>query len=72
MKQFIINVPDDKGSFFEELMRSLDFVISENKIVSEPVPEWHKDIVRNRINSASEDDYIPWYEAKQMIKRNKR
>ncbi len=72
MKQFIINVPDEKRSFFEELMKNLDFSVSENtpvNFVNEPIPEWHKEIVLERMNNAKETDYIPWEEAKQQIRR---
>ncbi|MES2485974.1 MAG: hypothetical protein V4581_08540 [Bacteroidota bacterium] len=69
MKQFVINVPDDKRSFFEELMHSLDFAITETSMVSEPILEWHKEIVLDRIANSTEEDYIPWDEAKLKIQR---
>lgn len=69
MKQFVINVPDDKQAFFEKLMQNLDFAVTNTSVVNEPVPEWHKEIVLNRMASSSEDDYIPWEEAKLNIRR---
>jgi len=69
MKQFVINVPDDKRSFFEELMHNLDFAITETSMVSEPILEWHKEIVLDRIANSTEEDYIPWDEAKLKIQR---
>ncbi len=69
MKQFIINVPDNKQSFFEELMHNLDFTVTNQNVLSEPFPEWHKQIVNERIASAKEEDYIPWEEAKKQIRR---
>ena len=70
MKQFVINVPEEKQSFFRELMQNLDFTLSETNVVNEPIPEWHKEVVSERIENASEDDYISWDEAKKMIRRD--
>jgi len=69
MKQFIINVPDDKQSFFEELMRNLDFSIESGGMLNEPVPEWHKEIVLDRMENFSEEEHIPLDMAMKQIKR---
>lgn len=71
MKQFIINVPDDKQSFFEELMNNLDFSIEGNDMVNEPIPEWHKEEVRKRIENVKEEDYLPWEEVKKQIRERR-
>ena len=31
------------------------------------VPQWHKDIVLERIKTAKPEDYIPWSEAKKFL-----
>jgi serine protease inhibitor len=71
MKQFVINVPDDKQSFFEELMRNLDFSIEGRGMVNEPIPEWHKEEVRKRIENLKEEDYLPWDEVKRQIRERR-
>lgn len=71
MKQFVINVPDDKQSFFEELMRNLDFSIEGRGLASEPIPEWHKEEVRKRIENVKEEDYLPWEEVKKQIRERR-
>lgn len=32
------------------------------------VPQWHKDIVRERIENSSDDDYLSWKETKKLLK----
>jgi len=31
------------------------------------IPEWHKDIVRERIKSTNKEDYLSWEEVKKNI-----
>ena len=31
------------------------------------VPQWQKDIVRERIENSTDEDYIPWDEAKKQL-----
>lgn len=31
------------------------------------VPQWHKDIVRERIENSSDDDYLSWKETKKLL-----
>lgn len=69
MKQFLINVPDDKQHFFKELMDSLNFSVAETGMVNEPVPEWHKELVSKRFEEASEEDFVSWDEAKKKLNR---
>ena len=33
------------------------------------IPQWHKDIVRERIENSSDDDYISWKETKKLLKK---
>ncbi len=33
------------------------------------IPEWHKDIVRERIENSNDDDYIDWEEAEKHFKK---
>ena len=58
MKQVVLEIPDDKWSFFSELIINLGFVkLRENDIT---VPEYHKQIVRERIKSAKDEDFVEW------------
>ncbi|SFQ27830.1 hypothetical protein SAMN05444144_102331 [Flavobacterium akiainvivens] len=38
--------------------------------MEENIPEWHKDIVLNRMANAKEEDYVDWNEAKLRIRRH--
>jgi len=31
------------------------------------VPEWHKEVVRNRVKNAKSENYIPWNKAKKNL-----
>lgn len=68
MTSYIVNIPDDKKSFFEELLSSLGF---ESKKENEDfiVPDWHKKIVLDRIKSAKPEDYkeLNWKELEKEI-----
>jgi len=33
------------------------------------IPQWHKNIVRERIENSSDDDYISWKETKKLLKK---
>ena len=33
------------------------------------IPQWHKDIVRERIDNSNDDDYISWKETKELLRK---
>lgn len=63
MKEVTLKIPDKKIGFFMELMEELGFEVYE-----EPkIPEEHKAIVRDRLESARPEDMIPWKEARKQF-----
>ena len=64
MPRVVINVPDEKLAEFNQVMQQMGFQPQEENFT---VPEWHKDIVRERIRTAKEEDYIPWEEVKRKL-----
>lgn len=64
MKHFKISVPDNKYTFFMELVDSLDFI----KVSEHPIPEEHKNIVRERIKNSNPRTLVDWEKAKKKIK----
>ncbi len=62
-----LNIDDSKAAFLLELLGSLDYVTIDTDEQME-VPEWHKEIVRQRIKDAKPEDYITWDEMKKKIK----
>jgi hypothetical protein len=40
-------------------------------MVNEPIPEWHKEEVRKRIENLKEEDYLPWDEVKRQIRERR-
>lgn len=64
MARIIVNVPDEKLTEFNTVMNAMGFRSTEEDFV---VPEWHKEIVRERIRTTPEEDYIPWEEVKRQL-----
>jgi len=48
-------------------IQSILNVAFSKKTDSIDIPEWQKDIVRERINNSNDDDYVSWDEAKQLL-----
>lgn len=67
MKKVTLNVPDQKFEFFMNLMNELGFEISE-KI---EIPEEHKRIVRERIQSENPDEMVSWENAREKLEYKK-
>jgi hypothetical protein len=71
LKQYVmkvtLDIDDSKAAFLLELLSSLDYVTIDTDTQFE-VPEWHKEIVRQRIKDATPNDYITWDEMKKKIK----
>ena len=67
MKTFSITIQDNKESLFVELMKSVSFVkkIEEISEVHE-IPEWHKTILDQRLESTS-DSYLNWDNVQKEI-----
>lgn len=63
MKKVTLNIPDSKYAFFMELIASLGFVKTE----VEDIPESHKEVVRQRMQSANSDEYMSWKEARTQF-----
>lgn len=64
MARIVVNVPDEKLTEFNQAMNTMGFQSKEEDFV---VPEWHKEIVRERIKNTKEEDYIPWEEVKKKL-----
>ena len=62
-----LNIEESKAPFLLELLNSLDYVTIDGDENFE-VPEWHKEIVLERIRTAKPEDYISWDEAKKKLK----
>ena len=63
MKKVTLNIPDEKIGFFMELMEELGFEVYKEL----EIPEEHKAIVRDRLESAKPKDMIPWEEARKQF-----
>lgn len=63
MKKVTLKIPDKKFGFFMELIKQLGFEVSEET----EIPEEHKAIVRERIETAKAEDMVPWKEARKQF-----
>jgi len=70
MKQFVIQVPENKASFFLELIHSLGFSRAEDIEESRDlgIAEEHKELIRDRIATVKDSDFVSWDVASKQIK----
>ena len=64
MKRIIVNVPDQKFDEFLKLMTDNGYKTQEEDF---DIPEWHKEIVRERIRTTREEDFIPWEQVRKDL-----
>lgn len=62
-----IDIKDTEAPFLIELLEQLNYV-SIIRDENFEVPEWHKEIVLNRIKTAKPENYISWKEMKKQLK----
>lgn len=70
MTPITVAVPDDKIAFFKELVKSLHFSEIETPYHHEiEIPEWQKNIVRERVRTAKEnpDSMLDWDKVKDTF-----
>jgi hypothetical protein len=60
MAQFTVEIPENQIKFFTELMKNLNISLKELEVDDLSVPEWHKNIVRERTNDYIKNDYQEW------------
>lgn len=61
MKQITLSIPEEKYTFFVELLNSIDFVSIDN---SPSIPEEHKKLVADRKKTASTENMKNWDDVK--------
>jgi hypothetical protein len=72
MKQINVTIPDNKETLFIELLKNLSFVKGIESVDNTEIPEWHKNIIDQRIDDFKEhpENYKDWEEL-QMELNNK-
>jgi hypothetical protein len=70
MKQIAVTIPDNKETLFIELMKNLSFVKGSKTIESMDIPEWHKDIIDQRMENYKKnpESYLDWEVVQKEIK----
>ena len=69
MKQFAVTIPDNKEALFIELMKNLSFVKGIEKVENMEIPEWHKEIIDERMENYKEnpENYRDWEDVQKEI-----
>ena len=65
-----LNIQDDstnKALSLIEYLKSLDFLTVEQEEMI--IPEWHQQIVRDRIETLEVSKFLDWDEVKETIKK---
>ena len=65
MTEITLKIPDTKFSFFMELVKQLGIEVDNKNI---EIPEEHKNLVRERIKTAKQEDYVSWEDAREQLK----
>lgn len=70
MKQvhLTINVSDSKINQLIDLLSKNFGAVTVTEAEDFVVPEWHKEIVRERIQNTKQEDYVPWEQARKQLK----
>ena len=63
MKEARLKIPDNKYSFFMELVQNLGFVKLEDFDISEE----HKALVKERIKNSKQEILISWQDARKQL-----
>ena len=64
MKEITVRVPDQKLDFVLQLIEHLGLETSSESL---EIPEEHKSIVRERMNSSNPENFIPWENARKQF-----
>jgi hypothetical protein len=65
-----INIEHNHADFLLELLKSLEYVTIETE--EEDIPEWHKEMLKERIKAFEENpqDVIEWAEVKKKLHKS--
>jgi Putative addiction module component len=65
-----INIEQNHADFLLELLKSLEYVTIETE--EEDIPEWHKEMLKERIKAFEENpqDVIEWAEVKKKLHKS--
>ncbi|HEY3369931.1 MAG TPA: addiction module protein [Prolixibacteraceae bacterium] len=69
MKQIAVTIPDNKEALFIELMKNLSFVKGIEKVENMEIPEWHKEIIDERMENYKKnpETYRNWEDVQKEI-----
>jgi hypothetical protein len=66
MKQYTIAIPEEKDAFFQEFMRMAGIYVID--AAQTDIPQWHIQLVRNRVASATSENMLDWDDIKHTFK----
>lgn len=65
MKEITLRIPEKKFNFFMELVNQLGLEVTNDNL---EIPEWHKEIVLDRIKNAKDEDFFSLDDLDNKIK----
>ena len=65
MKEVTLKIPDKQLQFFMKLFKQLGLEVKDEEII---IPEEHKEIVRERLKNAKDENFTPWEDARKKLK----
>ena len=73
--QLLLDIKDkNKAALLLEFLKSLNYVNSVKQlddITEFEVPEWHKELVKERVRTATPESFKPWSKVKKQLKHKK-
>lgn len=66
MKEFLIQIPEQKEAFLRELLEQLGITAIEHNLT---IPKQHQDLVNERIQTEKEHTFVPWSEVQNLFKQ---
>ena len=67
MKQFLVTIPDNQVASFTKYVQEHQFDVIMPDTDFE-VPEFHKEIVRERMKTTSDKDFTDWSTVKKSLR----
>ena len=66
MAEIFVKVPDNQVSFVLDLLKKLGYSVANDQDIE--VPDWHKEIIRKRVENRAQDNFVDRNTVKKSIR----
>lgn len=66
MAEIFVKVPDNQVLFVLDLLKKLGYAVANDQDFE--VPDWHKDIIRQRVKKTSKDNFVDLKTVKKSVR----